>query len=1082
VTEESVSSIDDILEKLKKGELNRHYAQTMMNHTSSRSHTIFRLMVQTVTNTFIRDYRREQNGSISNINNFDLKSQAEISQDSFEGAQGTVVTESLLNFVDLAGSEKVSNHQVVLEDGNVGTINTMEHGGIYGKDSILAASKLKDRIKEGQHINKSLFFLTQVISLKSEGKNNQHIPYRNSPLTKILRSSLGGNSRTLVILCVTPAGSQYEQTLSTIRFGMNAKKIENKVQANIVTNDEGEAFRILISDYERKLKDLENTRLEDHYRNQVLQKQVEDLQAQKASLVDRVNSLCKLQLGRMAEKLPEDTVSTFFKQAKERLIHFDKIGILFSSTKSLKKYETGQASEKKDRKGLNSSTILDCSVDEDLEDDDQVCRCGKASSGFGKSKANEMMSQYSMAGLKLAKQQISLLQKKITILQGNFGELMKRDLENYQNYLNMVSKRESDRKAFTKKYESTRDKLIKKCQDTRTNLRNLSLNFNGKMDEMNDLQIQLNLYRDMHGITELTDFNLAELENHLWAKVDDIKVEKARRVVHKQTGAFPPVQSAFIRTQNDPVPIPSDDEIWNSSDDTDTSSNQDLKDLRSIDDEAELFKGLFKRGLDDVEVQLEEVKKLNLDIDRDGQHKEKKPQNHKKDKESISLKDIPKSAQKKAKETPSSGLGSRNGARGLRSSCGQLDFKLDLINNVPENFNEQDLNKYKNIKKIPPTQVRQDKGKDTLISSRLGSKERVDVKEEPTRDTRNRPDVSPDVVSSSKFSTRILEESMIKLNETTKEVTLKNLLKDVKIAESNLMRNNKVNSAAVGGVKKTTSASKMALDAAKDKLQKSATSKLISSRIASTERSEYQRDNLSGNKKTSSSAKKEEVGLTRIQKMLLLEGGGDTRGRNDVSQNLSFKRSATNSGAKSVDKSNNKRKKETENVKTEGEEKERAELAMYQRQLNNREDISVSDFRTSINIQEGIREHSEENYSCQDREEEANNKTSLEISHLEDLPMRNSKDMTPTYSPYYTQRDGEVTIANMTAIKFYDTVSQISEMNGYLSSEFRKSHHNQSMEGDDYTMSELNQTMGDETKRRRSRADRQKRRRVENEI
>ena len=83
---------------------------------------------------------------------------------------------------------------------------------------------------------------------------NQHIPYRNSPLTKILRSSLGGNSRTLVILCATPAGTQFEQTLSTLRFGMNAKKIENKVQANIVTNDEGEAFRILIADYERKLK------------------------------------------------------------------------------------------------------------------------------------------------------------------------------------------------------------------------------------------------------------------------------------------------------------------------------------------------------------------------------------------------------------------------------------------------------------------------------------------------------------------------------------------------------------------------------------------------------------------------------------------------------------------------------------------------------------------------------------------------------------------------------------------------------------------------------------------------------------
>ena len=46
----------------------------------------------------------------------------------------------------------------------------VDQGGIYGRDSIMAVNKVKDRIKEGQHINKSLFFLTQVISLKSEGK------------------------------------------------------------------------------------------------------------------------------------------------------------------------------------------------------------------------------------------------------------------------------------------------------------------------------------------------------------------------------------------------------------------------------------------------------------------------------------------------------------------------------------------------------------------------------------------------------------------------------------------------------------------------------------------------------------------------------------------------------------------------------------------------------------------------------------------------------------------------------------------------------------------------------------------------
>ena len=77
---------------------------------------------------------------------------------------------------------------------------------------------MKERVKEGQYINKSLFFLTQVISLKAEGKRD-HIPYRNSSLTKILRTSLGGNSRTAIVLCATPTVTQYEQTLSTLRFG-----------------------------------------------------------------------------------------------------------------------------------------------------------------------------------------------------------------------------------------------------------------------------------------------------------------------------------------------------------------------------------------------------------------------------------------------------------------------------------------------------------------------------------------------------------------------------------------------------------------------------------------------------------------------------------------------------------------------------------------------------------------------------------------------------------------------------------------------------------------------------------------------
>jgi len=115
LTEESVSTLNEILEKLRKGEGNRHYARTTMNHSSSRSHTIFRLVVQTVTNPFIREYRRQTKDSTSNINNIELKNCFYKSQNSPK-SETTLVTESLLNFVDLAGSEKISNHQNLMEE------------------------------------------------------------------------------------------------------------------------------------------------------------------------------------------------------------------------------------------------------------------------------------------------------------------------------------------------------------------------------------------------------------------------------------------------------------------------------------------------------------------------------------------------------------------------------------------------------------------------------------------------------------------------------------------------------------------------------------------------------------------------------------------------------------------------------------------------------------------------------------------------------------------------------------------------------------------------------------------------------
>merc|ERR1711988_2020042 len=107
-----------------------------------------------------------------------------------------------LNLVDLAGSERQSKTQAT---------------GI--------------RLKEAAKINLSLSALGNVISSLVDGKA-KHIPYRDSKLTRILQDSLGGNTKTLMIACISPANDNYEETLSTLRYANRAKKIKNIPKIN----------------------------------------------------------------------------------------------------------------------------------------------------------------------------------------------------------------------------------------------------------------------------------------------------------------------------------------------------------------------------------------------------------------------------------------------------------------------------------------------------------------------------------------------------------------------------------------------------------------------------------------------------------------------------------------------------------------------------------------------------------------------------------------------------------------------------------------------------------------------------------
>lgn len=114
---------------------------------------------------------------------------------------------SKLHFVDLAGSERLK------KTGAVG--NTM---------------------KEGININMGLLSLGNVISALTEPSKNgaakKHIPYRDSKLTRILQDSLGGNSNTLMVACVSPAESNFEESLNSLKYASRARRIKNKPIVN----------------------------------------------------------------------------------------------------------------------------------------------------------------------------------------------------------------------------------------------------------------------------------------------------------------------------------------------------------------------------------------------------------------------------------------------------------------------------------------------------------------------------------------------------------------------------------------------------------------------------------------------------------------------------------------------------------------------------------------------------------------------------------------------------------------------------------------------------------------------------------
>ncbi|XP_074050951.1 kinesin-like protein KIF21A isoform X8 [Macrotis lagotis] len=189
VTTRSVNTESEMMQCLKLGALSRTTASTQMNVQSSRSHAIFTIhLCQTRVCP-----------KIDAENVIDNKMISESSQmNEFE------TLTAKFHFVDLAGSER------------------LKRTGATG-----------ERAREGISINCGLLALGNVISaLGDKSKRATHVPYRDSKLTRLLQDSLGGNSQTVMIACVSPSDRDFMETLNTLKYANRARNIKNKVMVN----------------------------------------------------------------------------------------------------------------------------------------------------------------------------------------------------------------------------------------------------------------------------------------------------------------------------------------------------------------------------------------------------------------------------------------------------------------------------------------------------------------------------------------------------------------------------------------------------------------------------------------------------------------------------------------------------------------------------------------------------------------------------------------------------------------------------------------------------------------------------------
>lgn len=253
-----VERAEDCIFLLKQGDRNRVVRQTRFNHHSSRSHTIFQVLIE--------GDKANKRGALKRAK---------------------------MNLCDLAGSEK------------------------FDKEGMM----VKDHIQEMNSINKSLTTLGKVISALA-GNGSGHVPYRESKLTRLLQDSLAVNTRTILIATISPASIYVEETLNTLKFADRAKQVMVKVKKNEIsaTNDqlvaklqrEIQHLKSLLS-LNRKggLQDISQQLLALKEENERLKKITKNLTIEEVETLKQENKRLRIELQNIKEK-GETTDDSFF--------------------------------------------------------------------------------------------------------------------------------------------------------------------------------------------------------------------------------------------------------------------------------------------------------------------------------------------------------------------------------------------------------------------------------------------------------------------------------------------------------------------------------------------------------------------------------------------------------------------------------------------------------------------------------------------------------------------------------------------------------------------------------------------------